>query len=421
MADAPVLAYGRQQLDADDIAAVVRVLEGDWLTGGPEVAGFEQEFAAAIAVPYAVACSNGTAGLHMAAYAAGLGPGTSAVVPSLTFLATANCARYQGAEVVFADVDPDSGLLTPETLESALARARSTGAPPPRAVLPVHLNGQTCDMVGIARVARAHGLTVIEDACHAVGTIGDGPGAEADPVGACRHSAMTVFSFHPVKTITSAEGSMVTTADAGLAERLRLFRNHGMERDPAHFTIRDQGFGPDGEPNPWYYEMAEPGFNYRLTDIGCALGRSQLKKLARFAAARRRLAALYGAALAPLAPLVRPVPRNNWCDPVLHLYAVLIDFAAAGTDRGTVMRRLKDLGVGTQVHYLPVHRQPYYRQRVALRAQTEGGGEAAGALDLPGADAYYARCLSLPFHPGIADADVGRVAAALRDVLAPRP
>jgi UDP-4-amino-4,6-dideoxy-N-acetyl-beta-L-altrosamine transaminase len=404
MGRAPFLAYGRQHLDDDDIDAVARVLKGDWLTGGPEVAAFERDFAAAVSTRFAIANANGTAALHMAADAAGLGPGTSAIVPSLTFLATANCARYVGAEVVFADVDPDSGLLTPAGLEEALWRGARSGAPKPRAVLPVHLNGQTCDMVGIGAIAQRHGLAVIEDACHAIGTIGEGPGAERIPTGACAHSAMAVFSFHPVKTITSGEGGMVTTNDEALAERLRRFRNHGMERDPARLTQKDEAFGPDGRVNPWYYEMAAPGFNYRLTDIACALGRSQLAKLPRFAARRRELAKLYDRALARLAPLVRPVAKSPWCDPVLHLYPVLIDFAAARTDRGTAMRALHELGIGTQVHYLPVHRQPYYRART-------------GALSLPGADAYYARCLSLPFHPALADADIDRVVDALATAL----
>ena len=291
MGRAPFLAYGRQQIDDEDIAAVVRVLKGDWLTGGPEVAAFEADFARAVSARHAVANANGTAGLHMAADAAGLGPGTSAIVPTLTFLATANCARYMGADVVFADVDPDSGLLTPDLLEQALARAAQAGVPQPRAVLPVHLNGQTCDMVGIADIALQHGLVVIEDACHAVGTVGEGQGAERTPTGACAHSTMAVFSFHPVKTFTSGEGGMVTTNDDALAARLRLFRNHGMTRDVARMGQRDEAIGPDGEVNPWYYEMAEPGFNYRLTDIACALGRSQLAKLPRFAARRRALAA----------------------------------------------------------------------------------------------------------------------------------
>ena len=404
---APFLAYGRQQLDADDIAAVVRVLEGDWLTGGPDVEAFENDFAAVVSARFAVSCSNGTAGLHMATYAAGLGPESSAIVPSVTFLATANAVRYVGAEVVFADVDPHSGLLTPETLESALVRVSTTGAPKPKAVLPVHLNGQTCDMVGLAAVAKCHDLAIIEDACHATGTVGEGRGAERNPVGACRNSAMTVFSFHPVKTITTGEGGMVTTADPELAKRLRRFRNHGLERDPKYFTIQEQGFGADGQPNPWYYEMEEPGFNYRLTDIACALGLSQLKKLQRFAATRRRLAGRYDQRLASLAPILRTVPRNPWCDPVLHLYVALIDYAKTGMDRGQVIRKLKDLGIGTQVHYLPVHRQPYYRDRY-------------GMLDLPGADAYYARCLSLPFQPGMTDDDVDRVVDGLKTVLAVR-
>ncbi len=404
MGRAPFLAYGRQQVDADDIAAVVKVLQGDWLTGGPAVEAFESQFAKTVSATHAVACSSATAGLHMAAYAAGLGPGMSAIVPTLTFLATANCLRYVGAEVVFADVDPDSGLLTPDTLERAIALAVRQGLPAPRAVLPVHLNGQTCDMVGITEVAKRHGLAVIEDACHAIGSRGEGLGAEQEPTGACRRSAMAVFSFHPVKTITSGEGGMVTTGDERLAARLRKFRNHGMERDPSAFLIQDQGFGPDGEANPWYYEMAEPGFNYRLTDIACALGLSQLNKLPRFASARRHLAAHYDRTIARLAPRVKPFARHAWCDPVLHLYVALIDFAGAQTDRGTVMRRLKELGIGTQVHYLPVHRQPYYRGRYGL-------------LDLPGADAYYARCLSLPLHPGMTDADADRVVAALETVL----
>jgi UDP-4-amino-4,6-dideoxy-N-acetyl-beta-L-altrosamine transaminase len=407
MGRAPFLAYGRQRIDAEDIAAVVRVLEGDWLTGGPAVAAFEQEFARAVGARHAVACANGTAALHMAADAAELGPGDSAVVPSLTFLATANCARYVGAEVVFADVDADTGLLTPATLEAALARAAKTGATKPRAVLPVHLNGQTCDMVGIAAVAARHGLAVIEDACHAVGTVGEGPGAEDVATGACARSAMAAFSFHPVKTITSGEGGMVTTSNDTMAARLRRFRNHGMERDPSTFTQRNEGIGADGQANPWYYEMAAPGFNYRLTDIECALGSSQLRKLPRFAARRKQLAAHYDRALAPLAPILRPVAKSPWCDPVLHLYAVLIDFAAAGITRAALMRALTEAGIGTQVHYLPVHRQPYYRARY-------------GTLDLPGADAYYARCLSLPFFPAMTDGDADRVVAALTGLLAGR-
>ncbi len=408
MAEAqPFLPYGRQQIDEDDIAAVARVLRSDWLTGGPAVDAFEAEFARIVAAPFAVACANGTAGLHLAALAARLGTGASAVVPAVTFLATANCLRYVGAEVVFADVDPASGLLTPETFEAALARARKQGAAPVKAVLPVHLGGQTCDLVAIAEIARREGAIVIEDACHAIGTSGVGPGAESEPVGACRNSAMAVFSFHPVKTVTSGEGGMVTTRDAELAARLRRLRSHGMTREADLFEIEAQGFGADGSPNPWYYEMAEMGFNYRLPDINCALGLSQLAKLPRFAERRRRLAARYDSLLARLAPVLRPVLRSQWCDPVLHLYAVLIDFAAAGISRGALMRALAARGIGSQVHYIPVHRQPYYRERY-------------GTLALPGADAYYERCLSLPFFPAMTEADQDRVVEALDSILAGR-
>lgn len=400
----PFLPYGRQSIDEDDIAAVVAVLRGDWLTGGPAVGAFEQEFARITASRHAVVCANGTAALHLAALAARLGPGMTAVVPSLTFLATANCLRYVGAEVVFADVDADTGLLTAAKLEEALARATKAGLPPVKAVLPVHLTGQTCDLAGIADLARRHDLLVVEDACHATGTVGTGPGHEDEPVGACRHSAMAVFSFHPVKTVTSGEGGMVTTRDDALAARLRLMRSHGMTRDPAAFSQDEEAFAPDGSVNPWYYEMAEPGFNYRLPDINCALGLSQLGKLGVFAAARRRLAARYDTLLAPLAPLLRPIPRMPWCRPAWHLYGVLVDFAAAGLHRAEVMRKLQAMGVGTQVHYLPVHRQPYYRDR-------------CGVLDLPGADAYYARCLSLPLFPAMTEEDQDRVVGSLAAVL----
>lgn len=399
----PTLSYGRQSIVEADIEAVARVLRGDWLTGGPTVARFEERVAALVEARHAVACANGTAALHLAAIAAGLGPGTTAIVPSLTFLATANCARYVGAEVAFADVDPDSGLLTPATLEAALARAAGAGMPRPAAVLPVHLNGQTCDMDAIAAIARHHRLAVIEDAAHALGSVGTGPSAPGDPVGSCRAGGMTTLSFHPVKTITTGEGGMVTCNDGALAERLRLARNHGMSRDPATFTEADQAFAADGAPLPWYYEMAEPGFNYRLDDIAGALGLSQLDRLPWFAERRRMLAARYDRLLAPLAPLARPVTRVGWCRPVLHLYVALIDFAAAGRPRERVMAALRERGVVTQVHYLPVHRQPYYRRREPLT--------------LPGADAYYARCLSLPLFPDMADGDPERVVGALVEAL----
>ena len=387
----PVLPYGRQTIEDDDIAAVVEALQADFLTTGPTVEAFETAFAEAVGARHAVACSNGTAALHLAMLALDVQPGEVIIAPSITFLATANCARYVGAEVVFADVDPDSGLMTPQTLAEALIRV---GDRKLRAVLPVHLRGDVADLPGLAALAADAGAVLVEDAPHALGstmTFGN----VAERVGDARHCAMATFSFHPVKTIATGEGGMVTTNDAALADRLKVMRSHGM--------VRPSG-SSDGGADPWWYEMPQPGFNYRLPDILCALGLSQLKKLPRFAARRRALAKAYETALAALAPLVKIAAQPAWSNPVLHLMCVLIDFEAAGMTRRHVVDALRERGVGTQVHYIPVHRQPYYARRY-------------GALELPGAEAWYDRCLSLPLYPSMADQDVGRVVEALRAVL----
>lgn len=378
------LPYGRQTIEEDDIAAVAEALRGDFLTTGPTVEAFEKAFAAKVGAAHAVACSNGTASLHLAMLALGIGPGDTCIVPSITFLATANCAAYVGAEVVFADVDPDSGLLTPQTLAEALGRARG----PVKAVLPVHLRGDVCDLPALARLAAEAGAVLVEDAPHALGSTMDF-GAGQERVGDCAHGVMASFSFHPVKTIATGEGGMLTTNDADLATRLRSLRSHGMTRPP--------------DADPWVYEMAQPGFNYRLPDINCALGLSQLGKLDRFTGRRRRLTALYAARLAET-NAVALAESPAWSDPALHLLSVLIDFESLGVTRAEVMARLTAAGIGSQVHYIPVHTQPYWRAR-------------NGELDLPGARAWYDRCLSLPLYPAMDDSDVERVAAALEAAL----
>ena len=383
----PILPYGRQTIDDDDIAVVAEALRGDFLTTGPAVEAFEHAFAATVGARHAVVCSNGTAALHLAMLALDVKPGEVVIAPSITFLATANCARYVGADVIFADVDPDSGLMTPATLTEALSKV---GGRRLRAVLPVHLRGDPVDLPALAGLAAAAGAVLVEDAPHALGTTMR-YGNVAETVGDVRHSAMATFSFHPVKTIATGEGGMVTTNDAALAGRLRTLRSHGMVR-PA---------GGD----PWWYEMPEPGFNYRLPDILCALGQSQLKKLPRFAARRRALAAAYQKALSSLAPTVRIAAQPAWSDPVLHLMTVLIDFEAVGRSRRQVVDALKAQGVGSQVHYIPVHTQPYYRKLY-------------GPQSLPGAEAWYARCLSLPLYPGMSDEDIDHVASALKVALA---
>ncbi len=380
------LPYGRQTIEDDDIAAVAAALRDDFLTTGPTVDLFEALFAEAVGARHAVACANGTAALHLAMLALGVGEGEVCIAPSITFLATANCARYVGAEVVFADVDPMTGLMTPSTLREAVERC---GGRPIGAVLPVHLRGDVAELPALRQIAENAGAALVEDACHALGssmTFDNQPAQAGDG----RWSDMAVFSFHPVKTLTTCEGGMITTNDAGLAGRLRSLRSHGMIRPP----------GAD----PWWYEMPELGFNYRLPDVLCALGISQLAKLPRFLERRRTLATRYEAALAPLKPAVWIAERPRWSDPALHLMTVLIDFEAAGKTRAEVMAALKARGVGSQVHYIPVHRQPYYVARYGL-------------ADLPGADAWYAHCLSLPLYPTMEDGDVDRVAQTLGEVL----
>ena len=381
-----LLPYGRQTIEDDDVAAVAAALRDDFLTTGPRVEAFETAFAESVGARHAIACANGTAALHLAMLALGVSEGEVCIVPSITFLATANCARYVGAEVVFADVDPMTGLMTPQTLSDAVARA---GGRKLAAVLPVHLRGDVAELPALRQIADAAGAALVEDACHAVGsnmTFDNVPARAGDN----RWSDMAVFSFHPVKTLTTAEGGMVTTADPRLAERLRTLRSHGMIR-PA-------------DADPWWYEMPEIGFNYRLPDVLCALGLSQLAKLPRFIERRRTLARRYETLLSPLAPTVRMAARPPWSDPALHLMTALIDFAGAGKTRADVVAALKDRGDGSQVHYIPVHRQPYYRARY-------------GELSLPGAEAWYERCLSLPLYPAMEDGDVDRVVGALGKVL----
>ncbi len=387
------LPYGRQTIEDDDVAAVTEALRSDYLTTGPGVEQFEKCFAAAVGAIDAVACNSGTAALHLAALALDLGPGQAAIVPSITFLATANAVRMTGAEVVFADVDAATGLMTAETFNAALSRARAKGHNVSVA-FPVHVNGLLCDMAGLAKAAAPRSVKLVEDACHALGV---------PDVGETRHSAMACFSMHPVKAITTAEGGVVTSADPAAMDRMRRLRSHGMVREPARFEHRDLAF--DGQtPNPWYYEMHEIGWNYRLPDLLCALGISQLRKLDRFHRRRIELAALYDRLLKPLAPAVKSVPHGNqpsgW-----HIYAILVNFDALGTTRSQFMARLRSEGVGSQVHYIPVHRQPYYCHRY-------------GDLSLPGADSYYARCLSIPLYPAMDNEDVQRVVAALSRIVA---
>jgi perosamine synthetase len=384
MAD-DILPYGRQWIDEDDIAAVVEALRGAYLTTGPTVGQFETVLAQAVGARHAVAVCNGTAALHAACAVAGIGPGDEVLVPAITFLASANCARYVGAEPVFVDVDPRSGLI--DVKHAAAQISKNT-----KAIIPVHLNGHVADLAGVRALADAHDLIVIEDAAHALGAR-----YRDSQIGDCRYSDMATLSFHPVKHITSGEGGAITTAKPELAAALEVFRSHGMVRDASKLR--------DPSPGPWYYEQQTLGYNYRITDVQCALGLSQMRKLERFLARRRELVARYDRLFETVARVEPAASGGADTLGAYHLYAVHIDFAGVGKTRAAVMAGLREHGVLTQVHYIPVPAQPYYVDR------------GADVRRFPGALAYYEGILSLPLYPAMRDEDVDRVVEALTRVL----
>ena len=374
-----LLPYGRQSLTDAAVAAVVETLRSDWITTGPKVREFEEAVASFVSARHAVSFSSGTAALHAAAFAADLGPGDEAITTPMTFCATANAVLYQAATPVFADVRSDTLTIDPDEV----AR-RVTGRT--KAILPVDYAGQPADLDSILSVAERHGLVVIEDASHALGASYRGR-----PVGSV--SSMTVFSFHPVKHLTTGEGGMVTTDDAGLARRLRLFRNHGIERDA----------GDRQTDGTWFYEMTALGYNYRLTDIACALGLAQVPRLNANVERRRAIASQYNDALTGVDGLQLPTVMADVAH-AWHLYPVQV---IPPTDRGEVFRALRAEGIGVNVHYIPVHLHPYYRGRFGYR-----GGE------YPVAEAAYQQLISLPMFHGMRDDDVGDVIAAVKKVMA---
>lgn len=388
------LPYGRQFIDAADLQAVHDSLQGDYLTTGPEVERFEQDLADFLGVKHVIAVNSCTAALHIAMQAAGIKAGDRVVTTPNTFLASANCAAYVGARPDFADIDPETYNL------SATALERKMG-PDVRAVVAVDFAGQPPDMPRIAEIARRHGAVVIEDACHAIGTEFEEQGKRYR-IGNHPWADMSTFSFHPVKTMTTGEGGFLATNNDAYAAASRLIRSHGVIRQADAF----QGLGRGEEEfGPWYYEMQSLGYNFRITDFQCALGRSQLKKLPGFIRRRQEIVAAYNEAFRDLPHF--KTPKAHW--PALtswHLYVAQIDFKAIGKTRTAVMQALRELGVGTQVHYIPVHLQPYYRQTYG----TKPG-------DYPVAESYYDKCLSLPLYPGLSDDDVQQVIQAVRRVV----
>jgi UDP-4-amino-4,6-dideoxy-N-acetyl-beta-L-altrosamine transaminase len=379
-----VIPYGRQSIDDSDIDAVVRVLRSPMLTQGEAVPSFEKALAATVGAPHAVAVTNATSALHIACVALGLGPGDRLWTVPNTFVASANAGIYCGAAVDFVDIDPRSYNMDVDALEAKLAATPRDRLP--KIVVPVHFAGQSCEMDRIAALAARYGFRVIEDASHAVGAEYEG-----EPVGNCRYADIAVFSFHPVKIVTTGEGGMCLTRDAGLADRLRRLRSHGITKDPA---LCDRPL--DGD---WDYRQIELGFNYRMTDIQAALGEAQVAKLSEFLARRRELAARYDTLLSNLpvvAPWQHPDTRSSW-----HLYVIQVP---AGTRR-QVFDRLRGGGIGVQVLYIPVHRQPYY-ERLGFRAG-----------QFPVAEAYYARSFTLPMFPALTNSEQDQVVEVLAAAL----
>jgi UDP-4-amino-4,6-dideoxy-N-acetyl-beta-L-altrosamine transaminase len=400
--DKPFLPYGRQHILQDDIDAVTEVLRSDWLTQGPTINEFEEALAEAVDARHAVVCANGTAALHLAMLALGVGPGMTVVTSPNTFLADANCARYVNADVAFADVDPETGNMSVEALAAVLAEDRERRI---KVVIPVHFAGQPADLPHIYGLATEHGAVVVDDACHALGGSYVN-GAKSYRLGCGRHSRMTVYSFHPVKHVAMGEGGAIATNDDDLAYKLRLFLNHGMTKTGC--VQKDMAEAPGGGANPWYYEMQSLGLNYRITDLQAALGLSQLSRLEWSVGRRNELAFCYHRLLEQIFPdgEVRPLHTRGDVVHAYHLFVVAIDFEKCGVSRAEVMNRLREAGIGTQVHYVPVPLQPYYRKHAGT-----------GPGDFPGTEAYYARALSLPMYPDLVESDIERVVASLHSIL----
>ena len=389
-----MIPYGRHFIDEDDIQAVVEVLRNAALTQGPMVQAFEDAVATYVGARYAVAVSSATAGLHLAALAAGVGPGTSLITSPITFVASANAALYAGAEAAFCDIDPATINMCPDNLRDALRKH-----PNARAVIPVHYAGLPCDMPAIKAICDAAGTVVIEDAAHALGA----RYIDGQRVGCCAHSLMAVFSFHPVKNIATGEGGMITTNDEPTYRRLLRLRSHGINKLTDSFQLPEQAT-TGGIENPWYYEMQELGFHYRITDIQCALGLSQLKKLDQFLARRTALARSYDQAFAGM-QTIRPAQSLGRDRSGHHLYVLRIDYAAAKISRAELMHSLRAKQIVTQVHYIPVPAQPYY-QRLGFQL-----------AHYPNAQDFYDQALSIPLFYGLIDEQQDFVVLAIKELV----
>jgi UDP-4-amino-4,6-dideoxy-N-acetyl-beta-L-altrosamine transaminase len=389
-----MIPYGRQDITEADINAVVSVLRSDFITQGPSVPRFEAAVAARVRAKHAVAVNSATSALHIACLALGLGPGDVLWTVPNTFVASANCGRYCGADVDFVDIDPVTWNISVEKLAAKLAAARRSGRLP-KVVVPVHFGGQPTEQEAIWELSREFGFHVLEDASHSIGASRHG-----EPVGSCRWSDITVFSFHPVKIITTAEGGLALTNDAQLAHRMAMLRSHGITRDPSLYTEDSERWGDRGSPAPWYYEQQALGFNYRMTELQAALGSSQLERLGEYVARRNVLARRYAESLGQLRLRLPGVSPGNTS--AFHLYVVRLQGAAAGRAHRRVFDALRQRGIGVNLHYLPVHLQPYYRRL----------GFAAGQY--AEAEAHGAEAISLPLYSALTEQQQDQVIGALK-------
>lgn len=384
------IPYGRQDISEADIQAVVDVLRSDYLTQGPTVPAFEKCIADYCGVQYAVAMNSATSALHIACLALGVGPNDLVWTSSITFVASANCALYCGAQIDFVDIDPHTYNMSLECLTVKLEQAEKRGILP-KVLIPVHMAGQPCDMAGIYALAQRYGFKIIEDASHAIGGHYQG-----EPIGNCRFSDICIFSFHPVKIITTAEGGMATTRDSQLAKKMQLLRSHGITRDVNQMT-----HFPDG---PWYYQQIELGFNYRMTDMQAALGLSQMRRLNEFIVERHDLAKRYDQLLCDM-PVTTPWQHEHgysgW-----HLYVIRLKIDKIGATHRQVFEVLRSAGIGVNLHYIPVYLQPYYKRL----------GFQVGYC--PEAERYYAEAISLPMYYGLTVSQQDDVVAALRVAIA---
>ncbi|MCP3876726.1 MAG: UDP-4-amino-4,6-dideoxy-N-acetyl-beta-L-altrosamine transaminase [Desulfobacteraceae bacterium] len=389
------IPYGRQFVDEDDIQAAVEVLQSKLLTQGPKTAEFELALCKTTSAEFAVAVNSGTSALHIACLAAGVKKGDEVITSPITFVASANCIVYCGGTPIFTDIDPKTYNISAEEIERRINKST-------KAVIPVHFAGQSCDMETIQQIVKSaekkygHKIYIIEDACHALGS----KYKESD-IGSCAYSDMAVMSFHPVKHITTGEGGVVFTNNPELNKKLTLFRSHGIISDPEEVFSKELAIAATNTYNPWYYEQQVLGYNYRLTNIQAALGLSQLKKLSIFCKRRREIVNQYYAAFKDIEFLQVPFEDPN-CESNFHLYVLLFDFAVLGIDRARLIFLLREAGFATQVHYIPVHLQHYYRKNY----KTNWG-------NCPNAEAYYKKCLSIPLFPSMCQEDIEMVIKAI--------